>query len=393
MKILTFTTLFPNTVFPTRCVFTKERISPLAKMNGCEVKVVAPVPYFPPLKVSGRWALSQVPRRETIDGIDVYHPRYFVTPKIGMSSYGYMMYYGSLPTVRKIREEFDFDIIDAHFVYPDGFAGVLLGRYFRKPVVVTSHGTDMNLYPTFPVIRRFLRHTLNRANCVISVCQAIKDVMVQMGISSEKISVIPNAIDLKKFYPLDKQEARRRLGISAEKMVLSVGALIPIKNHDSLIKAVKILNDRDPGRNISLIIVGEGPMRKKLQKLIFSLGMSGQVRLAGSVPHQELHLWFSAADLSSLPSRREGWPCVILESLACGTPVVASDVWGIPEIIRSDRVGLLTKTNEWDIAEKLDTALNTSWDSEEIVQYAREYTWERFARDIHDVYCSVLRNP
>jgi glycosyltransferase involved in cell wall biosynthesis len=391
MRILTFTSLFPNNAFPTKCVFTKERIGPLATRNGCQVKVVAPVPYFPDIRVSDWWRFSQVSPKETIDGIDVYHPRYFMTPKIGMASYGYLMYLFSLPVIRKIREEFDFDIIDTHFTYPDGFAGILLGRYFGKPVVVTSHGTDLNLYPAYPVIRQFLRYTLGKADRVVAVCNALRDVMIRLDVPGGKISVIPNAIDLKKFYPMAKEDARRTLGITSKHVVVSVGSLIPIKGHDVLIRAVKLLVEELGRGDLSLNIVGEGPYRRTLEKLVSSLKLEGHVRFVGAVPHSDMILWFNAADISCLASSREGWPCVLLESLACGTPVVATNVWGIPEVIRNDRIGLLAERNPRDFADKIHAALRKSWDFRGIVEYANDFTWERAAGEIHKVYSSITR--
>src|SRR5262249_14125548 len=158
------------------------------------------VPYFPAIKLNWRWRFSQVARRELRNGIEVYHPRYFLTPKIGMALYGWMMFLSVLPAVRRIQRGFDFDLIDAHYVYPDGFAAVLFGRVFKKPVVVSARGTDINLYSKFPVIRRLLQYTLHKADRVISVCSALKEAMVKLGIPAEKISVVPNGVDVTKFY-------------------------------------------------------------------------------------------------------------------------------------------------------------------------------------------------
>src|SRR5262245_51955592 len=135
MKVLVFTTLYPNNIWPNHGVFIKERMTKFANLDGSEVKIIAPVPYFPNLNVNWRWAFSQVAHRELRDGIEVYHPRYFITPKVGMTLYGWMMFLSVFPLVKTVQNDFDFDVIDAHFVYPDGFAAIQLGRYFNKPVV------------------------------------------------------------------------------------------------------------------------------------------------------------------------------------------------------------------------------------------------------------------
>src|SRR5262245_3251327 len=191
MKVLVFTSLYPNNIWPNHGVFIKERTSHFAKFDGCEVKVVAPVPYFPAVKLNWRWSFSQVARRESRDRIEVYHPRYFITPKVGMMLYGWMMFLSVLPVVREIQKNFAFDLIDAHYVYPDGFAAVLLSRFFKKPVVVSARGSDINLFKTFPLIRRRLKFVLRKADRVIAVSEALRNTMVELQVPKNKIDVIP----------------------------------------------------------------------------------------------------------------------------------------------------------------------------------------------------------
>ncbi|MCK4596460.1 glycosyltransferase, partial [bacterium] len=198
MKVLIFTTLFPNKVQRCLGTFSLERAKELARL--AEIQVIAPVPYFPPLRVFRRWyPFSQVPCCEVWSGIVVHHPRYVVFPKVGMALYGLSMFFSVLCRVRALRRRFDFDLIDAHFVYPDGFAAVLLGKMLHRPVVVTSHGTDLNLYPRFSLVRKLLIYTLSRADAVIAVCKALKDQALSLGASEDKSSVIPNGVQLSKF--------------------------------------------------------------------------------------------------------------------------------------------------------------------------------------------------
>jgi glycosyltransferase involved in cell wall biosynthesis len=363
------------------------------KLDGCRVEIVAPVPYFPPIKLGHRWLFSQVMQEEIIEGLKVYHPRYFMTPRIGMSLYGLMMFWSVLPVVKKIQKEFNFDIIDAHYVYPDGYAATLLSNYFKKPVVVSARGTDINLYGEFPIIRKFLRRTLLKANKVVAVCQALKKGIVQLGVPEGKISVIPNGVDNYKFCPTPKEEARRKLKLPDMKIILSVGHLTPNKGFDYLIKALKILQAEFNKKSIYLVIAGEGKFRKELEKSISLLNLGEHVRFAGVIPHKELHDWYSAADLFCLASCQEGWPNVILESLACGTPVVATSAGGIPEIISSNGVGILAERTEQDIAQKISIALKKSWNREEIVKFAERHTWDQVALQVYDVFKSVLNNP
>jgi teichuronic acid biosynthesis glycosyltransferase TuaC len=394
MKVLVFTSLYPNNVWPNHGIFIKERMTQFAKLDGCEIKVVAPVPYFPAsVKCNWRWKFSQVARQEIRDGIEVYHPRYLMPPKLGMTFYGLLMFAAVLRTIKKIRREFDFDLIDAHYIYPDGLAAVLLGLLFMKPVVVSARGTDISLYAGFSVIRQLLRYTLRKATKVIAVCQALKQAMISLGIPEEKIVVVPNGVDMAKFYRVPKEEARLRLGLPLEKtIILSVGNLIPRKGFDLLIKAFDMLfNGSDRGR-LHLIIVGEGPSKQDLANLASSIGRQDAVQFAGAIPHNELYLWYSAADCFSLASDREGWPNVILESLACGTPVVATDIWGVPEVISTGTVGVLTRRTEYAIAQGILVALKKIWSSDDLLRHANHYSWMRSAVGVRGVFEASLGN-
>jgi len=390
MKVLVFTSLYPNNIWPNHGVFIRERMTQVARLDACEVKVVAPVAYFPPINFNWRWRFSQVARREFRDGLEVYHPRYFLIPKVGMTLYGWMMFLSVLPAVKKIQETFDFDIIDSHYVYPDGFAAIQLGRFFKKPVVVSARGSDVNLYRTFPLIRKLLQYVLRNADGVITVSQALKQSMIQLGIPEQKISSIPNGVDTEKFYPMSKEQARRELGLQCSRLLLSVGNLTPNKGFDLLIGAFPMVAEKLDEEDVRLAIVGDGPFRNELEAMISRLRLEGRVHLVGAVPHAKLRLWYSAADVFCLASHREGWPNVILESLACGTPVVATRAGGIPEIIDSVDTGLLTVRGKSEIAETIRLGLQKTWHSDQIVKHARPHTWERTALAVRQVFESVI---
>jgi len=394
MKVLVFTGLYPNNVWPNHGVFIKERMTHFGKLDGCEIKVVAPVPYFPTsVKFNWRWRYSQVTPLEIRDNVEVYHPRYYTIPKVGMSLYGLLMFLSVLGCIRKVQKKFDFDLIDAHFVYPDGFAGVLLGWFFRKPVVVSARGSDINRYSHLPIIRQVLRFTLNKAVRSIAVSMALKQSMIKIGARQDRISVIPNGVSLDKFRPLPKTEARYTLELPPHKrIVLSVGHLTSNKGFDLIITAMQILRDHFHEENLHLVIVGEGIIRRHLERVIDSLHLREVVSLVGAIPHEDLYPWYSAADVFCLASRQEGWPNVILESLACGTPVIATAVGGIPEIICSENVGFLTERDPKKIARAIYVALNKSWQTDYLVEYARSYSWERTALEVRRLFETVL-NP
>lgn len=181
------------------------------------------------------------------------------------------------------------------------------------------------------------------------------------------------------------------MGLPLDKtLILSVGRLIPVKGFDLLIQALKILTNEFHEKNLYLVIVGEGTLRNELEKLTSSLNLKNKVSLVGAVSHKELYLWYNASDLFCLPSSREGWPNVLLESLICGKPVVATEVCGIPEIIQSDRIGILTECSVGKIAEGILNALKRSWDSYEIIQYAREKSWHKTALRVYQEFTKVI---
>jgi teichuronic acid biosynthesis glycosyltransferase TuaC len=389
MNVLVFTTLYPNNEWPTQGVFIKERMLQVSKLGNCNIKVVAPVPYYPALKMGWRWKFSQVPYFERRDGVEIYHPRFFMTPKIGMLLYGWMMFISVLATIRRIQKNFDFDLIDAHYVYPDGFAAVQLGRFFKKPVIISARGSDINLFKTFPLIRKLLQYVLRRADAVIAVSQALKAAIAELEIPERKVVVIPNGVDLDKFFPMSKESSRRLLGLPNTKLILSVGNLTENKGFELVIKAFAHVL-KDPSlRDAKLVIVGEGPSRSTLESLISKRNLHDHVSLVGTVPHDKLHLWYSAADVFCLASRREGWPNVVLEALSCGTPVIATPVGGIPEIIQSDKLGFLTEREETKFASAILDAMRKNWQAEAIRDYAKQHTWHRSAIMIRSLFESL----
>lgn len=390
MKVLVYTSLYPNNVWTHHGVFVKERMTQFAKETGAQVRVVAPVPYFPSIAL-GPWSgFSQVLRRETIEGIEVHHPRYLLIPKISMMLHGLLMAVAAVPLLRRLRRESTFDVIDAHFVYPDGFAAVLLGMWFGKPVVVSARGSDINVYKDIPIIRSLLVFTLRRAQAVIAVSQALKDAIVSLGTKAEKVRVIPNGVDPGKFRPLEKVDARRQVGLPDRSIILSVGNITPVKGFDLLIKSVKVLIEQHGRTDVLLVIAGEGAHRTELESLVAELGLDAHVRFVGDVQHERLFLWYGAADLCCLASVREGWPNVVVEALACGRPVIGTKVGGIPEILTTEEVGILTDRDEHSLADALRRGLDRPWSVDAILGHARSFSWAEVAHSVFDVATDVV---
>lgn len=392
MKVLVYTTLFPNHLHPNNAIFIKQRMFHFAKLKDCEIKVVAPIPYCPPWPFLGKWYQNfQIKKYEVMDGIEVFHPRYPLIPKVSMPLHGLSLFLSSLKLLKKINQTFPFDLIDGHYIYPDGFAAILLGKALKKPVVLSARGSDINQFTGFKSIKPMLRYALSHAEHVISVCDALKQEMVALGINDDKISVIPNGVDTKQFYPVDKNEARKKLSLPHnKKIILSVGSLIPRKGFhvilDALPKLVKTHSD------IHLYIVGEGAYRSSLEQQLKNLDLKQYVTLVGERPNSELKIWYSAADVFCLASSREGWANVIMESLACGTPVVATNVWGAPEILTSTNIGILSDRIPEALYGALKTALETTWDRKRIRNHVKDRNWFTVAEEVKTLFGVVLDN-
>ena len=336
MKILTFSTLYPHAARPSHGIFVETRLRHLLASGKVESKVVAPVPWFPSRDPRfGEYAVhAAAPREEHRHGIQVLHPRYPVLPKIGMTLAPFFLARAARPVIERILRGYAFDLIDAHYFYPDGVAAILLGRHFGKPVVITARGTDVNLIPRYRVPRAMIRWAARHAAGIITVARALKDDLVRVGVPAERIEVLRNGVDLELFRPIEREAGRRKLEFSRTTL-LSVGHLVPRKAHDLVIRALRWLPEMD------LIIIGDGPERSALGALAQESHVGDRVRFAGAVAQDELRQYYGAADALILASSREGWANVLLESMACGTPVVASSVGGTPEVVAVPEAGVL----------------------------------------------------
>ena len=341
IRLLVFTTLFPNREQPNHGVFVLNRLRHLLAGGGVEATVVAPVPWFPSGSARfGAWArYARVPAEERIEGLSVHHPRYAVIPRVGMNAAPALLYAAGLRCLRRLRAGgLRFDAIDAHYAYPDGVAAVRIGRALGCPVVVTARGTDVNLIPRYPRPRRLIREALTQAAGVVAVSAALKAAIVDLGIAPARVRVLRNGVDLAMFRPMDRAAARAALGLDRPTLI-SVGHLIERKGHHRVIEAMAALPD------MALLIAGEGPERAPLEALIARLGLGDRVRLLGARAHEDLPELYTAADALVLASTREGWANVLLEAMACGTPVVASDAWGNPEVVQERAAGVIAPSN------------------------------------------------
>lgn len=372
IKTLTFTTLFPNSAQPVHGIFVENRLRHLLESGEVSTTVVAPVPWVPPFLSShgqyGRY--RRIGRIEQRDGLDVFHPRYPVIPKVGMPVAPALLAAWSLPFIRSLRQQTgDFDLIDAHYFYPDGVAATILGQRLGKPVVITGRGTDLSLIPSNPLARRQIQWAAARAAGMITVCEALVEPLVEMGVERQRVTVLRNGVDLIKFHPGDREAARRKWGLTGPALA-SVGLLIERKGHHLVIEALASL----PG--VTLLIAGDGPERRAYENHAAKLGVVDRVRFLGNLPHSELRDLYVAVDALVLASSREGWANVLLESMACGTPVVATRIWGTPEVVRGPSAGVLVpERSAAALVGGVQTVLSAAPDRADVRVYAERFDW------------------
>ena len=375
MRVLVLSATFPSAAEPTRGTFIFERIRRLAER--CDVVVVAPVPWFP----FNRWirrAQSTLPAMETVGGLTVYHPRVFSIPRYAKCLDAALYALCLLPFLARLRRRFPFDVVDAHFEYPDAVAGTLLGRLLGCPVVVTLRGKLIRA-AGYRLHRPQLRWMLQRADRVVAVSDYLKRAAEALGIAGSRVRVLRNGVDARRFAPMDQVEARRICGLPADRpILLTVAGLEAHKGQHTVVEALPELLRQHP--DLLYVLVGAGhkgdSFARDLRATVERLGLGEHVRFVGTRPHAELRPWFCAADLFVLLTKSEGWPNVILESLACGLPVVATRVGGVPEIAREGLDGLLVPYQDVPaFRDAVRKGLAADWDRTEIVRYAHSLDW------------------
>jgi len=389
LRILTFTSLYPNATAPSSGVFVENRLRHLVAGGRVEARVVAPVPWFPSTNPRfGRFArFADVPLHETRHGIEVAHPRYAMVPGVGMNVSPFLMAMGARATIASLRRSgFDFDAIDAHYFYPDGVAAALLSRWFDRPLVVTARGSDVARLPDFALPRRMILWAARRAAAVVAVCTALKTSLVTLGADAAKIQVLRNGVDLDAFRPVDRAAMRARLGLPpSARVIASVGNLIPLKGHHLVIEALAAL----PGA--LLLIAGQGPEGDTLRHLADRFGVADRVTFLGQVPHADLPAIYGASDALVLASSSEGWANVLLEAMACGTPVVSTDVGGSGEVVTAPEAGLLVaERSAAALAAALRMLFAAPPSRDATRRFAERFSWDDTTRGQERLFASLV---
>jgi glycosyltransferase involved in cell wall biosynthesis len=379
-KLLVFSSLFPHPLQPGGGLFIRERMFRVGQ--HLPVVVVSPQPWFPfqgMLRLFKPHFRLPAPRYEEQSGIAIYRPRFFSMPGLFKQWDGFLMAIGSFFTLRRLKKADRFQIIDAHFTYPDGYAATLLGRWFKVPVSVTMRGTEVP-HSSIPALRRRLVKTFQRADRIFSVSDSLRQLAIGLGAAESKTRVVGNGVDLDKFTPLDRREARLKFGLSQQaKVLISVGALVGRKGFHRVIQVLPGLLARFP--DLHYLIVGgespEGNIEVELREQVTRLGLENRVHFLGALSPDELKWPLSAADVFVLATRNEGWANVFLEAMACGLPVVTTDVGGNAEVVSRPGLGTIVPYGDSPAIEQaLSSALERDWDRTAIRAYAMGNSWD-----------------
>lgn len=390
MKILVLSSIFPNALKKHEGMFVFREIKELAKRGP--VQVLAPIYGVPFLSA------PRIPKRETWEGIEVFRPRVPVIPFITRYLNGLACFISVRGLVSRIRHSFAFDVIYAHFIYPDGFAGVLLGKAFKVPVVLCARGSDIRKVGGSPLRRAMTRWALKEADKVLCVSKDLEGKILELASLPEKDVVVNyNGVDLRENgVSFDRKKFFERYGlVPGRPLLLSVGHFIPLKNHLLLIEAMRHLKSK-----CQLVIIGEGLLRKRYEERKEALGLNGSLKILGPFPADEIARWYEAADLVIHPSLSEGLPNVVLEAMASRRPVVASRVGGLPEVIEDGRNGRLFSPNDSaELVRILDELIQSPDRQREMGQAGfhslseKGLTWEGKARKTLSVLKEALEAP
>ena len=370
LNVLTLSTLFPDMSRPNFGVFVERQARELASRPDVKVTVVAPIgiPIWPFSMAERYEALRSLPSKERWQDLTVYRPVFRTVPKVGARRNVRNMTRAILPLVRRLHEQQPFDVIDASFFFPDGPVAQRLSRALGIPYSVKARGADIHYWGARRDTRKLVKRAAEGASGLLAVSNAMRRSMMKMGMDGEKIRVHYTGVDLDRFEIADRAAAKDVLGFEGP-VILCVGALIPRKGQELLVEALPRL----PG--VTLLFAGQGQYRRALEKQAEELGVDRRIGFLGSVPHDRLPRIYAAADVMALPSSSEGLANAWVEALACGTPIVISDVGGARELLDRPEAGEIVDRDPEAIAAAVGKILYSPPEREAVRDTALRFTW------------------
>jgi len=379
-------------IVPHFKVFIRDQAT-LIRPYFSSMTVLMPIPFFSTLALklpfvnrNFDFLKSAVEsRNELTQGCRMVSPSFFTLPLTAVRKRNCYLAAKSC-TKALSKNATTFNLIHAHFL-ENGFIGASLKSSYDKPLVVTAHGGDVYDLPFRDSwYNNLARYVLSESDKVITVSHFLAEKLSELGVSSKKLHVVPNGYDENLFKPLPSNAMRKKLGLPLNKRILlSVGDLVDVKGHTYLIDAMNIVLKKK--NDVILVIIGSGPLKERLQKKVNKLGLNGKILLVGRKTHDEIPMWMNASDIFVLPSLGEGFPTVVPEAMACGKPVIATCVGGVPEAIVSSELGtLVAPKGPKVLSQAILEGLSRDWLQEKILDEAKRYSWNIIVKQIIAVY-------
>ena len=389
MNCMVLSDTFPSRLQPWRGPYNRRQMECLAAL--CRVTVINPIPFVRCITDTAFWRLRRDVDR-VLEGIEIHHPLFWYVPVLGRGR-----------TWRGVRSAVEgalagpaagkVDVILATFAYPHGAVAQELASRLNIPYVVKVRGSDLHSLPVRGERRSKTAEAVRNAAAVVAVSGNLADIAMELGANPKRCHVLPNGVDADRFPMIPRPEARTRLGVPADaSLILFVGSLLPVKGVDVLARAFGALANQ-PGmedRKLLLAVAGSGPLQNKMKQLARAVGVLDRATFLGHTDRQTLARWMNAADVLTLPSRNEGCPNVVLESLCCGTPVVASRVGAVTDILDAECGLTVQPDSPDDLARRLREALDREWDRAAIRRRVEHRSWENNARDLHAILVNAI---
>ena len=387
MRILFFSSVYPREDDPTRGLYCRHLCHAFRDV-GHEVRVISPVSWLARLRGAGR--KPPTPRVASVaggGGVPVEYPRFYYPAGVMHNTHASFMWASVRRTLRRTLASFRPECVVSYWTHPDSAVAVRAAHEAGVPAVAMVGGSDVLVLANNPRRRRAILDVLRRADAVVTVGGNMRDALLNSGLSPARVHVVQRGVDSAIFQPGDRQESRRRLGLPATgKMLLFVGSLLPVKSPETLLDAVARVTSDEPCR---LYLIGAGPLRESLEARAQSLGVADSVAFVGNVAQERLPDWYRAADITVLASRSEGIPNVLRESLACGTPFVATRVGGIPEIADERSCRLVPVDDPAAFA----GAIREVWAAPPGQALIRQPSWRDSAEGLVRIIHSIPRAP
>lgn len=382
-RILSLSTEFPNPAEPGKGLFVRARLRAMAARVA--LTVVAPVALLDYANPKNQPLMSlRIPSRRSDDGIQILHPRWLYPPKGGWLN-AFCLFARILVPMARLKARGGFEIIDAHYAHPEGTAAALAGYVLGMPVAITLRGSELR-YRHEKVRMFWVRWALRRAARVIAVSEGLRQLALELGVDARRTKVIPNGVDVAVFFRRDRHASRHAQGVAdSDRLIVCAGDLAELKGHHKVIRALKTLNDT--GLAARLIIAGgvgrSGRYAATLRRHVAEFELDDRVRFVGEMKQDALAGLMSAADVFCLASSSEGWPNVVNEALACGTPVVATDVGAVRQMVTSDAFGFVVGVDDPEaLVGALRSALTRDWDRDAISAWGRSRSWDNVAEEV-----------